>query len=224
MTDSLFHLNWYRDLKGYRVESREAPKGRHGVLLPGHQDFIVREGGSLESYKPFDIVAIYRRLAEVKKTPQAAVEFCYGFGFLIRPKSRKMSLAEFFSYRDSMRRWVQLYDHGLWHRIEAELQAAAGQGDGRSPFGGAGRLGVLFTFGEGTRPSLKFRPSSLYGAMLCQLLDDAAGGTPYRRCDLPSCGQYFKYGPDTDHRNTARYCCAKHQQAHAYLLRKEKAK
>ncbi len=224
MTDSLFHLNWYRDLKGYRVEPREVSQVRRSRLLAGDQNYIVREGGSLESYKPFDIVAIYRRLAEVKKTPQAAIKFCCDFGFLIGPKARKMSLAEFFSYRDSMRRLVPLYDHGLWYRIEAELLTAAGQGDGRSPFGGAGRLGVLFTFGEGTRPSLKFRPSSLYGAMLCQLLDDAAGGTPYRRCALPSCGQYFKYGPDTDHRNTARYCCAKHQQAHAYLSRKEKGK
>ena len=68
---TIFTLKWARDQQGYHVE-RRAPETTGAILLRRDaHDVIVRNGGPLVEYEPFEVPALCRRLALTRSLPHA---------------------------------------------------------------------------------------------------------------------------------------------------------
>jgi hypothetical protein len=76
----------------------------------------------------------------------------------------------------------------------------------------------------GDPPQLFFQPRTLRDAVYLQFFEDLTTRANLRKCKRPGCGEWFKYGPGTLHRNTAQYCSPKCQNADKYQKRKEGVK
>ncbi len=222
---TVFTLKWGVDKRGYRIE-RRAPVTT-GAMIGRHDgyDCLVRNGGSLVEYEPFKfkldgVDGLWRRLAKTTKTPQGALDFVSTYGFLQQKDAKEETVADIKDAIETARILSALYDKNDWVKV-ADWLNEAGR-DSMFGLGGIGRLGVVFHGEQGAaRPGLKFRPGSLRSAILVQYLDDMSGGAKLRECIRPGCPEWFKFGPGTGRRETARYCSPKCQQAHAYMKRKE---
>ena len=219
----IFDLQWSVDSEGYRIERK--PPVTTGTILGRHDgyDVIVRNGGPLTEYEPFKIDCLWQRLAKAKKSTRGALDFVSQYGFLDREKADEMEVSKITEAIGTARQLVVLNDKNDWKTVADRLDAA-GQ-NSLFGIGGVGRLGVLLTADPGAaRPALRFRPGSLLSAILVQYLDDVTGGAELRECARPGCTEWFKYGPGTNRRETARYCTPKCQKADAYMKSKTGAK
>ncbi len=220
---TVFTLKWGVDKRGYRIE-RRAPVTT-GAMIGRHDgyDCIVRNGGSLAEYDPCKLDGVdglWRRLAKTTKTPRGALNFVSTYGFLHRKNAKEETVASIKDAIETARILSALYDKNDWVKV-ADWLNEAGR-DSMFGLGGIGRLGIVFRAEQGAeRPELNFRPGSLWSAILVQYLDDMSGGAELRECIRPGCPEWFKFGPGTGRRETARYCSPKCQQAHAYKKRKE---
>ncbi len=220
---TIFTLEWGVDEKGYRIE-RRAPVTT-GAIFGRHDgyDCIVRNGGSLAEYEPFKVTALWRCLAETKKTPQGALDFVNTYGFLGQKNAKEETVENVKEAIETARVLSALYDKNDWVKVANWLNEAGR--DSMFSIGGIGRLGIVFDAEQGAkRPNLKFRARSLRNAILVQYLEDMSGGAKLRKCIRPGCPEWFKYGPGEEHRETARYHSSQCQQAHAYMKRKGEVK
>ena len=186
---SIFTLKWGVDTRGYRIE-RRAPVTT-GALLGRHDgyDCIVRNGGSLSEYEPFKLGSpdgLWRRLAKTKKTPEGALDFVSRYGFLHQKDAKEEAVPDIKGAIETAHDLSDLYAKNDWVRVADWLNEA--DRDSIFGLGGIGRLGIVFRGEQGdTRPELKFRPGSLWSAILVQYLDDMSGGAELRECVRPGC-------------------------------------
>ena len=219
----IFTLKWPVDQEGYRIERRAPVTTGAMISRHGGYDSIVRKGGPMSEYEPLQVPGLWRRLAETKKTPQGALDFVGKYGFLHRKNVKAETFADIKEAIETARVLSVLYDKNDWVRVADRLNEASR--DSLFSLGGIGRLGIVFHAEQGAeRPDLKFRPGSLWSAILVQYLDDMSGGAKMRKCIGPGCPEWFKFGPGTGRRETARYHSPTCQQAHAYMKRKGEAK
>ena len=222
-----FQLDWYVDVSGYRIEDPQEPEptkfeDRRATLLDGGGGpLIVPNGGRLNRIDPFKFDGLYRRLAETPKSPEGALGFVRCFGFLHEAKAKDEPLFLTMEAIDSVRALLEVRRKQDWDWLARWLHTA-GQDSGLFVHGGVGRIGVILRHDKGMQlPELHFRPGSLLGAIYVQFLMDVTGAVDLRKCRRPGCNEWFKYGPGTKHRDTARYHSAACQKSHAYMKQKE---
>jgi hypothetical protein len=207
-------ISWERDIDGYELTSR----GEISESIPGSGYKITPKGGSIDSYNPLKIDGLYRRLADSKLTPEAAIEFTNRYGFLINTRDiypfkdipPGQSLTIFYVEVRKYRRLVKLIDKGKWNAIVRQINTIAGFG--------AMRVGAEIDR-DTNLPTLRFSPNSLLSVMDLQIILDVTGGVQLKKCEF--CPNWFKFGPGTGKRETAIYCSPKCQKAHQYQKKKE---
>jgi hypothetical protein len=207
-------ISWERDIDGYELTSR----GEIDESIPGSGYRITPKGGLIESYNPLKIDGLYRRLADSKLTPEAAIEFTNRYGFLtdtreiyrLKDKPPYLLLEIFYATVPKYRQLVKLIDKRKWNAIVRQINAFAGFG--------AMRVGAEID-NDTNLPTLRFSPNSLLSVMDLQIILDVTGGVQLRKCEF--CPNWFKFGPGTGKRETAVYCSPRCQKAHQYQKKKE---
>ena len=218
----IFHLDWRRCLDGYQIERRERKPGRGARILDDSGDYIVRNSGRLESTTPMQCGGLWKQLTECWIADNA-LGFVTRFGFLNRRNGREQRVDDILNDAETMRDWDRSIAWQDWPAISKALDSAGE--DSLFEIGGVGRLGLLIHHQDGTeRPELRLRPGSLFQAILVQAIDNAIDGTPLKKCFNPACSEWFRYGPGTNHRNTAMYHSPTCKGAHAYAKLKEARK
>ena len=179
---------------------------RHSASPPEVEELFVRETW-IEDYE-VRAEAIYKKL--VTSTPDAFVD---KFG-LLTTRGETELVADFEAWRDEVERllaWKKADDWGMAKKwLEANSRA----------------IQLTGSFGEDDcgRPQLEFRPTTLLGYTLAQLVQDWSTGVQYRWCKRPGCQEWFYYGPGTKHRETAEYCGPTCRNAQYYLEKTRRKK
>ncbi|HEY1243245.1 MAG TPA: hypothetical protein VGF29_00305 [Hyphomicrobiaceae bacterium] len=214
---SLFHLDWYRCLDGYRIDERVNPRVEKLPLMGvagTHGRFIVPNSRRWEPIEPMKIPGAYRQFANWDGTERGLLKLINAFGFLNAPKATDeiADIAE--RFMSNLALLVRALDAQDWLYISDALSRAAHDRMG------IGRLAILFDVQEGNRPVLKLRPPNLAQALQVQALADATLGVEHRKCKNPECDGYFPVsGPDAL-RSDAEYHDEACRRRHAYLIKK----
>ena len=152
--------------------------------------------------------AIYKSL--VTSTPD---KFVNTFGLLTTRRKRE-SVENFEAWRDEIERLLKWKKADDWGMVKKWLEANSR----------AIRLTGGYGEDDAGRPQLEFRPTTLLGYILAQLVQDWSTGVQYRWCKRPGCHVWFYFGAGTAHRETAEYCGPTCRNAHHYLMKKGRGK
>jgi hypothetical protein len=168
-------------------------------------DRIVRRGGKLIAYRPFEkINGLYRIFARIGTTAEGLVEFINRFGpltegghdpatgdavpFVLTAAS---TMAELLTYSPEERfSYLSKFDRGLsWTRIDVSLVA--------NPFT--------------RKPQIALKPPWLLHALWLELGQALSGDISIRKC--AHCGGWFEVGPGSGRREDAKFCSDAHRIA-----------
>jgi hypothetical protein len=204
-------LYWPIDPKGYRIEYAEPASGGAADTIAGEgakgpSISIVRNGGRLDFQDRFKIDGLYRRLAGQPLTNEGSLDFVSRYGFLRATKREEVSYIchQIEVFRSLIEARDRRDSDGLLHWLNNNSHAI--------------RLNPRIS---GDPLEFFFQPATLLDALYIQFFEDSESGAEHRLCARPGCGNWFKFGPGTDHRQTARYCSPKCQKAHAYTKTKK---
>jgi hypothetical protein len=200
-------LPWPVDREGYRIEK---VGGGRTIAEPSHT-LIVRNGGPLDFIDVMKIDGLYHRLADCPATAEGALSFVRRYGFLRRGDGDSENHDDITHTIRVVRSLLKIKEAGNWERLHLWVI--------NNPKIGLLRPELL----AGEPPELFFRPVTLHDAIYLQFLGDLTASANLRKCKRPGCGEWFNYGPGTQHRNTALYCSPKCQNADKYMKRKEGA-
>jgi hypothetical protein len=174
-------------------------------------DRIVRRGGNLKTYRPFEQVpGLFRLFSKRATTPEGLLEFVTRFGPMLPDGNRQ-------SGEDALT--------GLGAaQAMAELLEAYAQ-DPRSCFlhfgeqgHGWSRIDVYLAFNPVTgRPYFKFAPASFLHALWFEVGEFLTRDAQIRECE--HCGGWFEAGPGTGRRADAKFCSDDHRIAFNSLKR-----
>jgi len=212
-------LMWPKSRQGYRVElSRPAGGAAAGTIAAEGSQYetVIAVGTEVDTYNCCEIDGIYRHLASFEPTASGARDFANLFGLL--QGRRSYSVLFFIRAVENMRALLRLSEEKDWPTIS---QWAIQNGK-------AIRFTADFQINDrpdarpNDRPRFFFQPMTLIDAIYAKFFEDLeAGAAPMRLCARPGCGNWFKYGPGTGHRETAKYCSHKCQGAHSYQKRRD---
>ena len=172
---------------------------------------IVRNGGPARFYDPLKINGLYHRLAECPTTAEGTYDFVRRFGFLGSIDGLSERVEFICNEIRAVRSLLKDKRTRNWERLRLWIID--------NPNIGLLRPDLL----AGDPPELFFRPVTLQDAIYLQFFEDLTTSASLRKCKRPGCGEWFKYGAGTSHRNTAQFCSAKCQNADKYARRKEGA-
>jgi hypothetical protein len=185
-------LIWPRDCEGYRIGGRWRT--------------VVGLSDRTRAYDALAIDGLYRRLADMLATDAGVLAFARTYGLLTDGLD---TVDDFLNARKVVRWLIARREKGDWpeivrwfHKNHKAIRLTAAP-DYHAP------------------PELFFKPMALIDAIYLQFFMDISSGAQLRLCKRPGCGNWFKYGPGTGHRETAEYCSPKCQKAHAYSKTKE---
>lgn len=215
-------LNWLcAGDNGYRIDERPEEHGNPAVSTRDDtrwfevSDLYIERTGKLHETTPLGHDGLWRELADCRN-PMQALAFVSRWGFLQRANAKREAVGAVLARAEMLRRLAANAERQEWREISRNL---ADHADG--PLNGIGKLAVIFEYREGMeRPELRFQPRDLGEAIHVQALMDISGNATLRKCFNPACPAWFRYGPGTEHRETAKYCSSKCQGAHAYAKRK----
>lgn len=198
-------LQWPVDQKGYSIEpahpvSTKGAKTHAGLHSSGPS--IVRNDGKLQFRDVMQIPALYKRLGNCPLTESGALDFVSKYGFLVGGRSE--SVADIHHQIKVVSSLLSAWETHDWAALKLWMI------DNRK------NLRLNPEFREGDQPQLFFAPAALIDAIYLQLFRDISTGANFRLCKRPACGEWFYYGPGTEHRSTAQYCSTKCEKAHAY--------
>jgi hypothetical protein len=189
-----------RDPQG---EPLEEP--RFTFTLPP-SDRIVRRGGELVTYRPFDKVdGLFRVFAGLARTREGLLDFVQRFGpltpggnnFLGEDVQIGIILGNFMNF---------LLSASPEQRIERLRQMSDGDGLHCT------RAEVLLTVSAVTgRPQLKFKVNSLMSALQLEFAQALSSGEDVRQCAF--CGEWFEAGPSARRRRGTKFCSDDHRIA-----------
>jgi hypothetical protein len=208
-------FEWWSDDAGYDYVSAEPgwvamsplDKLTSSGLLGGKNgerpDRIIRRGGKLIAYRPFEKVnGLYRIFANKGTTVAGLLEFIHRFGpltqggldatigdevpFLVNHAS---AMAALLAYSPEGRvSYLSQFEKGLsWTRIDVGL--------------------VVNPFTE--KPQITLKPSWLLHGLWLELGQALSGDISIKNC--AHCGGLFEVGPGTGRREDAKFCCDDHR-------------
>lgn len=204
MPDDLFSFEWPVDQLGYEIEHVPAKEGwkEGAVTLLGaskaaHTE-IRRRGGPLRYYRPMDNPGLWRRCADVCRSPEGALSFVNEFGLLGPPaayadegataRQRAESIVELANLLSAIGAALDEYQHPQAFRIfnaHARPRLTAHLVEGKKRF------------------EFEIMPLALDSALVLQAGRAIAGGRPLRRCR--NCPEWFEIGTGA-RTNRAAFC------------------
>jgi hypothetical protein len=210
-------FEWWRDDAGYRyvpaAPGNPEPcemSALYQMIAPimgraGKPARIVRRGGKLVPYRPFDKVdGLYKIFARLGTTGEELLDFVNRFGPLTEEGNRDSGEEVLFTFAcaQSMREvlscpktergayFARFGDKGLaWSRIDAVLAF--------NPMTG--------------KPQFRFTPPTLVNALWLELGQTLSSDASIRNC--LHCGGWFEAGPGTGRREDAKFCSDAHRVA-----------
>jgi hypothetical protein len=199
MPNLTFDFTWYRDLKGYHLVPAKVPKRRPGQSLLDFKprDFqparIVRNGGSLQSYRPLEAFNdLFRRFIEMDRSEGGVLKFVQAFGPLTHDGLRAKG--------DHVPALIRQAEDMLWPGTMALNKLNA------------------WIVTEHNETRLKVSPACLLDALWLQL---AQANTRSKEC--PQCGNRFLVGVTVGKRKDAEFCSTKCQVQSKSLKRSRHA-
>jgi hypothetical protein len=210
-------FEWWRDDAGYDYVPAAPGKPRasdmsplytiisEGLALPGKPARIVRRGGNLVLYRPFDEVdGLYRVFSSLGTTDEGMLDFVRRFGPLTEFGNRDSGEELFF---------------GIGHaQVMRDLLSCSAEERAIyfSRFGEPGlswsRIDVALAFNPLTgKPQFKFKPPTLVNALWLEFGYALSSDATIRNC--LHCGQWFEAGPGTGRREDAKFCSDVHRIA-----------
>ena len=212
-------FRWFIHRDGYElVKNKETwpSKEAHEAGEPPILKTIIRpKGGATVENEPLETAGLYRVLAEMPATSEGVLRFFSIYGPM-RPITEKKPyfVEECQDFIKTIRKAVRLADEEKWAVLMEHMPQF-------SRIGKIGKTSAIFTYSDqDERPHLWFQPMNLANAILLEFMQDCVRDTQLRQCEF--CHIWFKFGPGTGRRNTARYCSSKCQSAHAYIQRKKR--
>jgi hypothetical protein len=183
--------------------SQERPHevSRVEVALPVHER-IVRRGGKLVTYRPFEKVnGLFRVFASLARTKEGLLDFVQRFGPLT-PAGNVIG-------EDVQAGLItgQLINSFL-NSSPQQRVALLNDGDGISCANAHVFLAVNQVTG---RPQLKFKVNDLAHALLLEFGQALANGEEVRQCAF--CGEWFDAGPSAKRRRGTKFCSDEHRIA-----------
>lgn len=173
-------------------------------------DRIVRRGGPLRTYRPFQRVSgLFLLFANLGKNPEGLMDFVRQFGPMTEDGNREGEDALIgLGHGQSMGELLQRY---------AESPA-----DCISRFSGNGlawsRIDVWLALNPMTgRPQFRYRPPTLINALWFELGQVLTSDAQLRHC--AHCGAWFEAGPGVGRRADAKFCSDDHRIAFNSLKR-----
>jgi hypothetical protein len=191
MPDLTFDFTWFKDTKGYRLVPAKLQKRRPGVSFLDHASAavaparIVRNGGTLQSYRPLDdFDTLFRRFLKLAKSESGVLEFVENFGPLTYEglKGKGDVVPQVID-------WAEDMDQVLRGRIVA------------LPLN---KLNVSIV-NDRNYIHLKIKPTCLLDALWLQLAQTKSSGRASpKKCE--QCRELFMAGVDGTRRADARFC------------------
>jgi hypothetical protein len=166
---------------------------------------IVRRGGKLVPYRPFDKVdGLYRVFANLVTTEEKLLEFVNRYGPLTEYGNQECGEELLFGLSHASEMGT------LLSRFSAERAAYF------SRFGEKGlawsRIDVALAFNPMTnKPQFRLTPPSLANALWLELGQALSSDASIRNC--LHCGGWFEAGPGTGRREDAKFCSDAHRIA-----------
>jgi hypothetical protein len=170
---------------------------------PIRPDRIVRRGGNLKTYRPFERVpGLFRLFSKLATTPEGLLDFVTRFGPMIPEGNREggedtliglcaaQTMSELLGnyLKDPRSCFLRFGEQGLgWSRIDVALAF--------NPMTG--------------RPYFKFTPASFLHALWFEVGEFMTRDAQLREC--LHCGGWFETGPGTGRRADAIFCSDQHR-------------
>ena len=184
-------------------QGQEKPRevSRTEVELPPHQR-IVRRGGKLVTYRPFEKVnGLFRVFAGLARTKEGVLDFIQRFGPLTPAGN---VIGEDIQIGVITGQMINLFlGSSPQHRV-----ALLNDGGGITCGNAAVSLAVNQVTG---RPQLKFKVNSLMNALMLEFGQYLASGEDVRQCAF--CGEWFDAGPSAKRRRGTKFCSDDHRIA-----------
>jgi hypothetical protein len=217
-TNFSIDFEWSRDAEGYDyvpaapgkpTDSEMSPLYRliseSLPILPGKPARIVRRGGNLVPYRPFDEVdKLYLIFASLGATDQGLLDFVRTYGPLTD-----------FGNSDTGEEVLFAIGHAQVMRelLSCSPEERAIYFSRFYPRGVAwSRIDVALTYNSVTgKPQFRFMPPTLINALWLDFGFALSSDASLRNC--LHCGRWFEAGPGTGRREDAKYCCVAHQIA-----------
>jgi hypothetical protein len=210
-------FEWWSDDAGYDYVPAEPgwaelgpleklfSSGRLGGKEGDRPDRIIRRGGKLIAYRPFEKVnGLYRIFANIGTTTDGLLEFIHRFGPLTQEGldptigdevplvlSHASTMAALLAYSPEGRvSFLSQFEKGLsWTRIDVGLVV--------NPFTG--------------KPQITLKPPWLLHGLWLEFGQALSGDVSIKKC--AHCGGWFEVGPGTGRREDAKFCCDDHRIA-----------
>lgn len=225
-TQPLTDFEWFRDPAGYELLAGRAaaylcqpPVEGVSIFtippqlapLPAQPERIVRGGGQLQPYRPFEYFSRLFDQFSKDDSPKGLLNFVERFGPLTNdgcdPKQGE-DVTVLAKHATQMRRLLDAYASGQKSAM-AGILGPKGAELGNSPIG---ELQGRLIFDPATeRPRLRLIPKNLLNAIWLELAQCVTEGAPLKAC--LQCGEFFEYGVGTPRRADAKFCSDEHRVA-----------
>jgi hypothetical protein len=220
-------FEWWRDDAGYRYVPAAPGNPEPSEMSPlykliepirsaisgGRPARIVRRGGKLVPYRPFDKVdRLYRIFASLGTTGEELLDFVNRFGPLTEYGNQECGEEVLFALSAAS-------------VMRDLLSCSAGErATYFSQFGEKGvawsRIDVALTFNPmSNKPQFRFTPPTLINALWLELGRALSSDASIRNC--LHCGGWFEAGPGTGRREDAKFCSDAHRIAFNSRKRRE---
>jgi hypothetical protein len=212
-------FTWWRDEAGYEFvpatpdnADRSVERAVEDFLPlsmggePSRRDRIVRRGGQLVPYRPFEHAGgIYGIFATLGKTDKGVLEFFTRFGPLTQAGLDRGCGEDLRFVRATVEAVNELLSFPIRERVSYF-----------SRFGDKGlswsRIDVALVFNPVTgKPQFRFTPPTLHNALWLEFGQVLSSDATMRNC--VHCGAWFEAGPGTGRREDAKFCSDAHRIA-----------
>lgn len=205
MKINLFEFQWYKDPKGYRIETEG--RGTAARLLSGAGKIVRNSDENPIFYNAYEhALGLHRQFAALEKSEGAALDFVTRYGFLEEGDevcdTKEEALVSFFSHLQKVKDAVDAIN--LYKSKPAE---AAFLYNGFS----FPDVSMRFNLSRPNVPILQAIPKSLISYIWLCLADEITEGRNYKYCR--NCSVSFSVGKGTGRTSKAEYCEEKCKKA-----------
>jgi hypothetical protein len=184
-----------------------------GLSLAGRPARIVRRGGNLVPYRPFDGVnGLYRIFANLGTSDRGLLDFVNRFGPLTKYGNSETGEEVLFgkNHAESMRDLLSCSTEERGTYLSRSGEAGTSWS----------HLDVALAFNPVTgKPQFSFKPPELCNALWLEFGAALVSDASLRNC--LHCGGWFEAGPGTGRREDAKFCCDSHRIAFNSRKRKK---
>jgi len=220
---NLVELRWPVDVAGYEVVTvlvrKRDPSSMNALILgdPEPEEILVPRGGVMESRAPLELAPLLvHEFADTAKTPQALCKFAGQYGLLRKSRARGEMSEElhfegtpsdemvYLACGEKLTDWYAKIDL-VSDMLSLTSKHPKAVGNVEPNFAKV-NIGIGPPAHGEQQPSLRIRPTDLYGAIMTQLALHLHAPLGEQILTCAQCGTLFVAGSGTGKRTTAKYC------------------